>query len=172
MLPPLFTETLRSLGNSWRENSLQIRHLKRSLISRSFIRFVTIQTIILTLKAQSLLTTGDSQLTSFEEAEAELRRNLYPFPQDWQYFSQIKEDWDRFRSLVASKNTILESHVPTLQEKLVEQLSAFSSKVQKLEVDWRTGRPLEGDIDYESALGALSLFNGRVQRLSEEWKKV
>lgn len=84
----------------------------------------------------------------------------------------LKEEWIQFTQLVDSKNDILESQVPVLQEKLIAQLTSFSSKVSKLQADWRTGKPLEGDIDYEAALGALTLFHGRVQRLSEEWKKV
>lgn len=108
----------------------------------------------------------------FEDAESELVRNLYQFPSDWVSCKLLKSEWSDFSGLVASKNDILESQVPKLEEKLTEQITAFNLKVQKLRADWISGRPLEGDIDYEAALGALTLFNGRVQRLSEEWKKV
>jgi dynein heavy chain 1 len=99
-------------------------------------------------------------------------RNLYQLPSDWVSYKSVKSEWSEFSSLVATKSDILESQVSKLQERLTEQITAFNLKVQKLRADWTSGRPLEGDIDYEAALGALTLFNGRVQRLSEEWRKV
>lgn len=104
----------------------------------------------------------------FSTGQKTLERQRYMFPSDWLYIDQIEGEWSAFNEILKRKNASIQDQLPGLQAKITAQDQILREKISTLTVDWEQNKPIQGRIQPEEALAAITSFDSRLQQMSDE----
>lgn len=113
-----------------------------------------------------------TQIDAIEECELELRGQFYHFPADWISFKTLMSLYEKLQEAMTKQQFETQQKIPFIQQKIKDQLKQCEDKILQLQRDWKTSKPVSDEVDYDTALGVLTIFNGRAKRLRAEWKVI
>mmetsp|Transcript_12145 Transcript_12145/g.29873 ORF Transcript_12145/g.29873 Transcript_12145/m.29873 type:complete len:4768 (-) Transcript_12145:256-14559(-) len=104
--------------------------------------------------------------------EKMLERQRYLFPSDWMYSERVVGEFASFQQILKQKLNILESETPDLQKKVTEEDLKITEHLQIFLDDWKTNRPVDGDLDHKKVTKSLTLFRATLTRLQSNVQKI
>ncbi|GBG31493.1 Dynein heavy chain, cytoplasmic [Hondaea fermentalgiana] len=131
---------------------------------------VTFITVLRKVQAQRKSLAND--LASFVDAERLAQRQRMQFPASWIWSANLQGEWDALEQILARKERVLETELPTLQTKIVAEDRAVAGRIEQLASDWAEQRPVGGEARPAAALEVLALFAARKARVKDEWERV
>ncbi|CCI40158.1 unnamed protein product [Albugo candida] len=111
-------------------------------------------------------------IESFIQGESLLKRQRYKFNSNWPSLANVEGEWDAFLQLLERKSTAIDSQLPQLQTKVMDEKTALENRISEAVSDWDSNKPLHGDQSPKSALEMLVLFDSRFKILQQEWVKM
>lgn len=135
----------------------------------------TSETVGFIIQIQELKRNVDSwgkKVTSFGTAQELLRRSRFQFPQDWLYYDVIESEWNSFNEILNRKSESLESQIPLLQKKILEEEEAVAKRISQTVDEWDKVKPMSGAVEFKHALSLCSNFETRVVKLDGELTKL
>ena len=122
--------------------------------------------------AKSKIPAWTTQLESYNKGETLLRRNMFSFPSDWLWYTQVEGEWETLKQILERKDRSVQKEIPMLQKKIVGEEDATASRIATYAKDWAEQKPLKGDVAPSSALDQLNIFDGRLTRLEDEMEEI
>ncbi|CAI5714683.1 unnamed protein product [Hyaloperonospora brassicae] len=147
---------------------------KRTLLEQHALEAATAQVvaaITLIQEMRQMRCQWEEAVESFEQGERLLKKQRYRFSVDWPSLANVEGEWEAFIQLLERKTLAMESQLPQLQAKIMEEKSALDSKIAKAVAEWDNAKPLQGDQSPRVATEVLIVFDTRFKLLRAEQDK-
>ncbi|ETM34531.1 hypothetical protein L914_18397 [Phytophthora nicotianae] len=147
---------------------------KRTLLEQHALEAATAQVvaaITLIQEMRQMRVQWEEAVESFEQGERLLKKQRYRFTADWPSLANVEGEWEAFIQLLERKTAAMESQLPQLQAKIMEEKSTLDSKINKGVAEWDSSKPLQGDQSPKAATETLIIFDTRFKLLRAEQDK-
>ncbi|CAH0489695.1 unnamed protein product [Peronospora farinosa] len=147
---------------------------KRTLLEQHALEAATAQVvaaITLIQEMRQMRFRWEEAVESFEQGERLLKKQRYRFSADWPSLANVEGEWEAFIQLLERKTAAMESQLPQLQAKIMEEKSALDSKITKAVAEWDDTKPLQGDQSAKAATELLIIYDTRFKLLHAEQDK-
>mmetsp|Transcript_1490 Transcript_1490/g.2131 ORF Transcript_1490/g.2131 Transcript_1490/m.2131 type:complete len:4632 (-) Transcript_1490:106-14001(-) len=112
--------------------------------------------------------TWQEDIKAQQGVEKMLDKQRFMFPNDWLYAEQVIGEYTSFSQILAKKMAILKEKTPTLQKHITDEDVKLTEELNKFTGEWKTNRPVDGDLDYKKVIKSLGFFQSRLERLQEQ----
>ncbi|CAG8442752.1 1825_t:CDS:10 [Diversispora eburnea] len=163
------------LGEFMKDFNANVSHARKDLENRSMESNSTSEAVTLITFVQELklkVAKWNQDVDMFREGQKTLERQRYQFPSDWLYVEQIEGEWSAFNEILNRKDNAIQEQIAGLQSKIVKEDENVEAKIKEIVSEWDTKKPIQGDINPDTATNTLTIFEGRVTRLKEEYDMV
>lgn len=147
---------------------------KRTLLEQHALEAATAQVvaaITLIQEMRQMRSQWKEAVESFEQGERLLKKQRYRFTADWPSLANVEGEWEAFVQLLERKTAAMESQLPQLQAKIMEEKSVLDNKISKTVTEWDSSKPLQGDYSPKTATEALIVYDTRFKMLRAEQEK-
>ncbi|KAF1777758.1 P-loop containing nucleoside triphosphate hydrolase [Phytophthora cactorum] len=147
---------------------------KRTLLEQHALEAATAQVvaaITLIQEMRQMRFQWEEAVESFEQGERLLKKQRYRFSADWPSLANVEGEWEAFIQLLERKTAAMESQLPQLQAKIMEEKSTLDSKINKAVAEWDSSKPLQGGQSPKAATETLIIFDTRFKLLRGEQDK-
>ncbi|KAI9986672.1 hypothetical protein PInf_025627 [Phytophthora infestans] len=147
---------------------------KRTLLEQHALEAATAQVvaaITLIQEMRQMRVQWEEAVESFEQGERLLKKQRYRFSADWPSLANVEGEWEAFIQLLERKTAAMESQLPQLQAKIMEEKSTLDSKINKAVAEWDSSKPLQGGQSPKAATETLIVFDTRFKMLRAEQDK-
>jgi dynein heavy chain 1 len=144
---------------------------KRTLLEQHALEAATAQvvtTITLIQEMRTMRTKWQADIDSFAECERLLKKQRYKFEADWPSLANVEGEWEAFIQLLERKSSAMESQLPQLQTKILEEKTILDQKLSKAIAEWDASKPLQGGPSPKVATELLLVFDTRFKLLRQE----
>lgn len=148
---------------------------KRSLLEQHALEAATAQVVAAVTLIQEMRVMRvqwQEAVVSFSEGERLLKKQRFRFPSNWPSLANVEGEWEAFTQLLERKSTAMESQLPQLQAKILEEKSTLDSKVIKAVAEWDEAKPLQGSQVPKVATELLMIYETRFNLLRAEQEKM
>ncbi|RLN69358.1 hypothetical protein BBJ29_000235 [Phytophthora kernoviae] len=148
---------------------------KRTLLEQHALEAATAQVvaaITLIQEMRQMRYQWEEAVESFEQGERLLKKQRYRFSSDWPSLANVEGEWEAFIQLLERKSSAMESQLPQLQAKILEEKSALDSKINKAVAEWDSAKPLQGGQSPKAATELLIVYETRFKLLRGEQDKM
>lgn len=111
--------------------------------------------------------TWSTELATFLKGQDLLQGQRYTFPDDWLHIDRISGEWQLFNDILRRKNDVIQEQFTALQLKISAEVEAMSERIGQLQQDWDSRKPIQGDLQSETALNAIDAFSSRFAKIVE-----
>lgn len=66
----------------------------------------------------------------------------------------------------------MESQIPALQQKIVQEEKECNSRIKQIEEEWEKNRPRSADFQPKDALDQLNIIGTKITKTNEEWGRI
>ncbi|CAG8466762.1 5969_t:CDS:10, partial [Racocetra fulgida] len=142
------------LGDCMKEFHADVSNSRKELENKSMESNNTSEAVALITFVQDLkrkVNKWSLDVEMFREGQKTLERQRYQFPSDWLHIEQIDDG---------------------LKLKIVAEDKNVEDKIKKIVAEWKTSKPIQGDIKPDIATNTLQIYEGRVTRLKDEYDMV
>ncbi|CAI5743819.1 unnamed protein product [Peronospora destructor] len=147
---------------------------KRTLLEQHALEAATAQVvaaITLIQEMRQMRFRWEETVESFEQGERLLKKQRYRFSADWPSLANVEGEWEAFIQLLERKTAAMESQLPQLQAKIMEEKSALDRKITKAVAEWDDTKPLQGGQSAKAATELLIIYDTRFKLLRAEQDK-
>ncbi|CAH0480997.1 unnamed protein product [Peronospora belbahrii] len=147
---------------------------KRTLLEQHALEAATAQVvaaITLIQEMRQMRLCWEETMESFEQGERLLKKQRYRFSADWPSLANVEGEWEAFVQLLERKTAAMESQLPQLQAKIMEEKSALDSKITQAVIEWDNTKPLQGGQSAKAATELLIVYDTRFKLLRAEQEK-
>jgi dynein heavy chain 1 len=82
-----------------------------------------------------------------------LHSQRYQFPNDWLWIDIVEFEWNQsFQQILSKKVAMMESQIPALQSKIIQEEKACTGKIKEIEDEWEKNRPRSSEAKPKEAL--------------------
>ncbi|RHY29832.1 hypothetical protein DYB32_004823 [Aphanomyces invadans] len=149
---------------------------KRTQLEQHTLEAATSQVVATVTMVQELrakVEMWQAQMESFGSGEKILKRQRFKFPSTWPELANVEGEWEAFQQLLKRKTDAMESQLPQLQAKIMDEHHSLVVKIQSTISDWDASKPLQGGVvTPKVALERIVLFDSRLTLLAQESKKM
>lgn len=148
---------------------------KRTLLEQHALEAATAQVVAaITLIQEMRVMRFDWQevVNSFSQGERLLKKQRFRFPADWPSLANVEGEWEAFIQLLERKSAAMESQLPQLQAKILEEKTGLDNKIVKAVNDWDGAKPLQGNKSPKAATELLLVYETRFKQLVHEQEKM
>ncbi|TMW64824.1 hypothetical protein Poli38472_008991 [Pythium oligandrum] len=148
---------------------------KRAILEQHALEAATSQVVAAITLIQEMRTmrfVWQEQIDSFSQGERLLKKQRFKFGSDWPSLANVEGEWDAFLQLLERKSAAMESQLPQLQAKILEEKTALDQKIVKTVSDWDAAKPLQGGQSAKTAIELLMVYETRFKLLRQEQEKV
>ncbi|GLD93496.1 hypothetical protein PINS_up002088 [Pythium insidiosum] len=148
---------------------------KRALLEQHALEAATSQVVAaITLIQEMRLMRQDWQgaIDSFSQGERLLKKQRFKFAADWPSLANVEGEWDAFVQLLERKSAAMESQLPQLQVKILEEKGILDQKITKAVAEWDSAKPLHGGHSPKVAIESLMVFDTRFKLLHQDQEKI
>ncbi|RLN48678.1 hypothetical protein BBJ28_00009539 [Nothophytophthora sp. Chile5] len=149
--------------------------LKRTLLEQHALEAATAQVvaaITLIQEMRQMRYQWQEAVESFEQGERLLKKQRYRFSADWPSLANVEGEWEAFIQLLERKSAAMESQLPQLQAKILEEKTALDGKIGKAVTEWDAAKPLQGSQAPKAATELLIIYDTRFNLLRVEQDKM
>jgi dynein heavy chain 1 len=114
------------------------------------------------------LRTWEQSVEVFRSGQKILDRQRFQYPPNWLYADNVDSEWSAFTEILKRKDSAMQTQVATLQGKIMAEDKAMEQRAVDLLTEWEKGKPVQGNLRPDDALGKLQIFEGKFVRLKEE----
>ncbi|OQR92538.1 dynein heavy chain [Achlya hypogyna] len=148
---------------------------KRSLLEQHTLEAATSQVVATVTMIQELRTRKpewQNAIEGFLAGEKVLRRQRFKFPPSWPELANVEGEWEAFLQLLQRKSDAMESQLPQLQAKIMEEHNVLTKKIEATVGDWDATKPLAGAQLPKAALELIVLFDTKLTLLAHDTTKM
>ncbi|CAG8458261.1 9384_t:CDS:2, partial [Cetraspora pellucida] len=163
------------LGDCMKEFHADVSNSRKELENKSMESNNTSEAVALITFVQDLkrkVNKWDLDVEIFREGQKTLERQRYQFPSDWLHIEQIDGEWSAFNEILNKKNNQIQDQIDGLKLKIVDEDKRVEGRIKTIVDEWKTSKPIQGDIKPDIATNTLKIYEGRVTRLKEEYDMV
>ncbi|CAG8591249.1 25222_t:CDS:2, partial [Racocetra persica] len=163
------------LGDCMKEFHSEVSNSRKELENKSMESNNTSEAVALITFVQELkrkVNKWSLDVEIFREGQKTLERQRYQFPSDWMHIEQIDGEWSALREILNKKNNQIQDQIDGLKLKIVAEDKNVEGKIKNIVAEWKTSKPIQGDIKPDIATNTLQIYEGRVTRLKEEYDMV
>lgn len=117
---------------------------------------------------KSKMKVWEKQVQTYKEGQRILERQRYQFNSGWLHVDNVEGEWSAFNEIMRRKESAIQSHVSSLQQKIIAEDKIVESKTLELLSDWEKGKPVEGSMSPSDATNKLILFESKFTRVKED----
>lgn len=139
---------------------------QQSIEAASTSDAVTFITYVQSLKKQ--MRAWEKQVEIYKESQRILERQRFQFPQQWLHVDNIEGEWGAFNEIIKRKDSSIQTHVASLQVKIVAEDQLVEARTNDLLGEWEKSKPVEGSLRPNDALRQLQTFEAKFSKLKEE----
>ena len=114
----------------------------------------------------------ERQVQTFGSGQRTLEVNKVKLPDDWVYADNINGEWSAFNQLLEKRNEAMERIKEELVKRVYEDDQQFENRIKEYSTEWSSGKPTQGDLKVDIALGSISIFETRLARLKDEFSRI
>ena len=116
----------------------------------------------------------ERELNMFRASQKLLAAQRFRFPEDWLYIDNIEGEWDAFQQILSRKVEVMDSQVPQLQKRILDEDRRIETRIKDTETDWKNERNerLLVSTDPSEALRTLGSFDLRLKALQEDYQNI
>ncbi|TDH68981.1 hypothetical protein CCR75_000940 [Bremia lactucae] len=147
---------------------------KRTLLEQHALEAATAQVvaaITLIQEMRQMRYKWEEAVASFEQGERLLKKQRYKFSADWPSLANVEGEWEAFIQLLERKTAAMESQLPQLQAKIMNEKSILDNKINKAVTEWDSFKPLHGNQSPKTATEVLIVYEMRFKLLRAEQDK-
>ena len=113
-------------------------------------------------------------LETFKTSQHLLQTQRFNFPPEWMWLANIEGEWDAFQQILKRKWEEMETKVPTLQKRILDEDRTLEALIRETEADWKNARndKLMRSTDPTEALRTLDAFEQRLRRLQTDYLRI
>ncbi|OQR99244.1 dynein heavy chain, partial [Thraustotheca clavata] len=148
---------------------------KRSILEQHTLEAATSQVVATVTMIQELRTMKpewQASMESFVTGEKVLKRQRFKFPPSWPELANVEGEWEAFQQLLQRKTDAMESQLPQLQAKIMEEHNVLTKKIEKTISEWDATKPLAGGQLPKSALDLIVVFDTKLSLLAQDTTKM
>lgn len=102
-----------------------------------------------------------------------LHSQRYQFPNDWLWIDIVEFEWNQsFLQILSKKVTLMESQIPALQQKIVQEEKECNMRIKVIEDEWEKNRPRSAEFAPKDALDQLNIIGTKITKAHEEWGRI
>ncbi|KAH9162484.1 hypothetical protein AeNC1_018833, partial [Aphanomyces euteiches] len=166
-----FGEMLSSQITAFYENvSTKRTQLEHHTLEAATSQVVATVTMVQDLRAMKFQ--WQNEMDSFMNGEKVLKRQRFKFPPTWPELANVEGEWEAFLQLLQRKTDAMESQLPQLQAKIIDEHNILVKKIQSTIADWDASKPLQGGISPKAALESIIIFDTKLNLLAQDTKKM
>ncbi|CAK4725414.1 unnamed protein product, partial [Aphanomyces euteiches] len=137
-----FGEMLSSQITAFYENvSTKRTQLEHHTLEAATSQVVATVTMVQDLRAMKFQ--WQNEMDSFMNGEKVLKRQRFKFPPTWPELANVEGEWEAFLQLLQRKTDAMESQLPQLQAKIIDEHNILVKKIQSTIADWDASKPLQ-----------------------------
>uniref|UniRef100_K3WUC5 Dynein heavy chain, cytoplasmic n=1 Tax=Globisporangium ultimum (strain ATCC 200006 / CBS 805.95 / DAOM BR144) TaxID=431595 RepID=K3WUC5_GLOUD len=148
---------------------------KRTLLEQHALEAATAQVVAAITLIQEMRVMRyqwQAALDSFSQGERLLKKQRFKFAADWPSLANVEGEWEAFIQLLDRKSVAMESQLPQLQAKILEEKSTLDQKVSKTVTEWDNAKPLQGGQSPKTATELLMVYDTRFKLLRADQEKM
>lgn len=148
---------------------------KRTLLEQHALEAATAQVVAAITLIQEMRVNRfqwQSAVESFSQGERLLKKQRFKFAADWPSLANVEGEWEAFVQLLDRKSVAMESQLPQLQAKILEEKSILDKKITKAVSEWDSAKPLQGGQSPKSAIELLMIYETRFKLLRTDQEKM
>jgi dynein heavy chain 1 len=97
-----------------------------------------------------------------------LHSQRYQFPNDWLWIDIVEFEWNQsFQQILTKKVAMMESQIPALQSKIIQEEKACTAKIKEIEDEWEKNRPRSAEHTPKEALDQLNIIGQKITKANE-----
>lgn len=108
-----------------------------------------------------------SVLADFVEGQQVLEKQRYAFPDDWLHIDRVDSEWQLFNEILRRKNGVIQDQFAALQLKISAEVQSMEERINTMQQDWDSRKPIQGSIKPELALDTIETFSSRLAKILE-----
>ena len=115
-----------------------------------------------------------TDLDTFKTSQRLLQSQRFSFPSDWMWLANIEGEWEAFSQILDRKWKDMESRIPSLQKRLLNEDRKLEASLQEAEAEWKTARneKLIDSTDPMEALRTLNSFETHLSQLQKDSSRI
>lgn len=148
---------------------------KRTLLEQHALEAATAQVVAAITLIQEMRVMRfqwQAALDSFSQGERLLKKQRFKFSADWPSLANVEGEWEAFVQLLERKSVAMESQLPQLQAKILEEKTTLDQKISKAVAEWDTAKPLQGGQSPKTATELLIIYDTRFKLLRADQEKM
>ncbi|KDO30766.1 hypothetical protein SPRG_04667 [Saprolegnia parasitica CBS 223.65] len=148
---------------------------KRSLLEMHTLEAATSQVVATVTMIQELRMAKpewELLIEGFLAGEKVLKRQRFKFPPSWPELANVEGEWAAFLQLLQRKTDAMESQLPQLQAKIMDEHNVLTKKIEATVTEWDATKPLQGAQLPQAALDLIQLFDTKLTLLAQDTKKM
>ena len=114
---------------------------QQSLETSNTSEAVTLITYVQSLKSK--MKSWEKQVDRYKEGQRILERQRFQFPSTWLYSDNVEGEWGAFSDIIRRKESSIQTHVASLQMKIISEDKIIETKTSDLMMDWEKDKPIE-----------------------------
>ncbi|TYZ65491.1 hypothetical protein PybrP1_001542, partial [[Pythium] brassicae (nom. inval.)] len=147
---------------------------KRTLLEQHALEAATAQVVAAITLIQDMRVhraPWQTAVASFAQGERLLKKQRFKFAADWPSLANVEGEWEAFVQLLERKSAAMESQLPQLQAKILEEKAALDKKIVATVGEWDAAKPLQGGQAPKAALELLLVYDTRFKLLRTDQEK-
>lgn len=114
----------------------------------------------------------EEQLNELKSSEKVLQSQRFTFPSDWVPVSNILGIFGDMMSILERRTNTMNSLLPLLQQKIKDEDTSVSQRLEKYLENWSIHKPVEGTLSHTAALETLSMYQSQLMVLTEDYQRL
>jgi dynein cytoplasmic 1 heavy chain len=107
-----------------------------------------------------------------KSVEKLLERQRFMFPDEWLYLDRVQSEYYAFDQILNRKLAQMHNEAAHIQAQLNAEEVRLNDCVKQTVSDWKSQRPVQGDLDHLQVTHTLDVFNTRVKKIDDEIERL
>jgi dynein heavy chain 1 len=108
----------------------------------------------------------ESEVALFRQGQTTLARYRFQFPSNWLFIDQIDNEWSALNEILVRRTKVIDAQNDAIKAKVSSELMRLGERLNTLEEQWQTDKPVSGSLGSKVALGILSKYEAEASSIS------